>query len=69
VFFLCDVEGLDVNDAAQILDLDPSLVKITSHRAQVMLQNLLAPELKASNVASKEMRFQEASTHRDELHN
>lgn len=54
VFFLCDVEGLNVNDTAQILDINTSQVKVAQQRARMMLQRLLAPQLKAINGASKE---------------
>jgi RNA polymerase sigma-70 factor (ECF subfamily) len=51
VFLLRDVEELDVNDAAKILDINTSLLKVTSRRARMMLQRILAPKLKAINDA------------------
>ena len=54
VFFLCDVEGLNVNDTAKILNINTSLVKVTHQRARMMLQRLLAPQLKVIDGASKE---------------
>jgi RNA polymerase sigma-70 factor, ECF subfamily len=66
VFLLRDVEVLDLNDTAQILEMDASLVNIMSHRARIMLQSLLTPQLKAINVTSKEMRFKKVFTHCDE---
>jgi len=45
VFMLRDVEELNVNDTAIILDISTSLVKVRSHRARMMLQRLLAPQL------------------------
>jgi len=53
VFLLRDVEALGVNDTAQLLGIDTSLVKITLHRARMILQRLLASKLKAINQASK----------------
>lgn len=45
VFLLRDVEKLNLNDTAIILDISTSLVKVRSHRARMMLQALLAPQL------------------------
>jgi RNA polymerase sigma-70 factor, ECF subfamily len=45
VFFLRDVEGLNVSEAAQLLDMNTSQVKAALHRARIMLQRLLAPKL------------------------
>lgn len=45
VFLLRDVEELNVNDTARILDISTSLVKVRSHRARMMLQRMLAPQL------------------------
>jgi RNA polymerase sigma-70 factor, ECF subfamily len=47
VFLLRDVEKLNGNDTAQILDIDTSMVKVTLHRARMMLQRLLAPKLRS----------------------
>jgi len=58
VFLLRDVEELNVNDTAQILDISSSLVRVRLHRARMMLQRLLAPKLKAINCASKKLQFQ-----------
>lgn len=46
VLLLRDVEGLNVNDTAQILEIDASLVKVSLHRARMMLQRFLAQKLK-----------------------
>jgi RNA polymerase sigma-70 factor (ECF subfamily) len=45
VFLLRDVEELNVNDTARLLDISTSLVKVRLHRARIMLQRLLAPQL------------------------
>lgn len=45
VFFLRDVEGLNVSEAAQLLDMNTSQVKAALHLARIMLQRLLAPKL------------------------
>jgi RNA polymerase sigma-70 factor (ECF subfamily) len=45
VFLLRDLEELNVNDTAQILDISTSLVKVRLHRARMMLRRLLAPKL------------------------
>ena len=51
VFLLCDVEELNVNDTAQILDISTSLVKARLHSARMMLQGLLASKLQAITLA------------------
>ena len=45
VFLLRDVEELTLNDTARILNISTSLVKVRSHRARLMLQASLAPQL------------------------
>ncbi len=45
VFFLHDVEGLNVSETAQLLDMNTSEVKVALHRARITLQRLLAPQL------------------------
>jgi RNA polymerase sigma-70 factor (ECF subfamily) len=45
VFVLRDVEDLNVNDTAQILDISTSLVKVRLRRARMKLQRLLALKL------------------------
>lgn len=45
VFLLRDVEGLDLNDTAGVLNISTSLVKFRLHRARLILQSLLAPQL------------------------
>jgi RNA polymerase sigma-70 factor (ECF subfamily) len=53
VFLLRDVEELDVNETAQTLSISISNVKVRLHRARMMLQKELAPQLKAINRAPK----------------
>ncbi len=53
VFLLRDVEELDVNETAQILSISISNVKVRLHRARMMLQKELAPQLKRINRAPK----------------
>jgi RNA polymerase sigma-70 factor (ECF subfamily) len=54
VFVLCDIEGLDLNDAAWILDMDTARVNSASHWARMMLQSLLISQLAAINIRSRE---------------
>jgi len=53
VFLLRDVEELDVNETAEALSISISNVKVRLHRARMMLQKELAPQLKAINRAPK----------------
>ncbi|MGA8938046.1 MAG: sigma-70 family RNA polymerase sigma factor [Acidobacteriaceae bacterium] len=53
VFLLRDVEELDVNETAQALKISVSNVKVRLHRARMMLQKQLVPQLKAINRAPK----------------
>lgn len=53
VFLLRDVEELDVNETAQTLNISISNVKVRLHRARMMLQKELAPQLKTINRAPK----------------
>jgi RNA polymerase sigma-70 factor (ECF subfamily) len=46
VFQLRDIEQLSVNEAAQALGITVSSVKVRLHRARMMLQKNLAPQLK-----------------------
>ncbi len=48
IFVLRDVEELDVAEAAQVLGISISLVKVRLHRARMMLQKTLAPSLQAA---------------------
>jgi len=53
VFLLRDVEELDVSETAQALSISISNVKVRLHRARMMLQKELAPQLKTVNRAPK----------------
>lgn len=53
VFLLRDVEELDLNETAQSLSISISNVKVRLHRARMMLQKELAPQLKSINRAPK----------------
>ena len=53
VFLLRDVEELDVNETAQALSISISNVKVRLHRARMMLQKELAPQLKILNRAPR----------------
>ena len=53
VFLLRDVEELDVNETAVALSISISNVKVRLHRARMMLQKELAPQLKTVDRAPK----------------
>lgn len=53
VFLLRHVQELSVNETAQALRITVSSVKVRLHRARMMLQRQLAPELKAVNQTPK----------------
>ena len=55
VFLLRDVEELSVNEAAQALGITIASVKMRLHRARILLQKRLAPELR--QMTSKRKRF------------
>lgn len=57
VFLLRDIEELDVNETAQTLSISISNVKVRLHRARMMLQKELAPQLKTINPAPKRRWF------------
>ena len=46
VFLLRDIEEMDVSETAQTLSISISNVKVRLHRARMMLQKELAPQLK-----------------------
>jgi RNA polymerase sigma-70 factor, ECF subfamily len=60
IFLLREIQNLSVGNTAQILSISASSVKVSLHRARMMLQRFLAPKLAAIN---------SASVHRDEPHN
>jgi RNA polymerase sigma-70 factor (ECF subfamily) len=45
VLVLRDIEGLDTEETARVLDTTPNAVKIRLHRARAALRTLLAPHL------------------------
>ena len=53
VFLLRDVEELNINETAQALNISIASVKVRLHRARMMLQKQLAPQLKTTSQASK----------------
>jgi RNA polymerase sigma-70 factor (ECF subfamily) len=59
IFVLREVEELSVNEASELLGISGALVKVRLHRARMMLQKTLAPQLKnvAAPVGSKRRRF------------
>jgi RNA polymerase sigma-70 factor, ECF subfamily len=53
VFLLRDVEELNVNETAEVLNISVPSVKVRLHRARLMLQKQLTPQLKTLNRAHK----------------
>lgn len=53
VFLLRDIEELDINETAKILNISTSLVKVRLHRARMRLRRILEPKLKTRNTASQ----------------
>ena len=53
VFLLRDVEELNINETAEALNISIPSVKVRLHRARMMLQKQLAPQLKTINQTSK----------------
>ena len=49
VFLLLDVEDLSVNQSAEALGISIASVKVRLHRARIMLQKKLVPQLKKAN--------------------
>jgi RNA polymerase sigma-70 factor (ECF subfamily) len=49
IFLLRDVEELTVNESAEALGITVAAVKVRLHRARMMLQKTLAPQLKQTN--------------------
>jgi len=49
IFLLRDVEELTVNESAEALGITVASVKVRLHRARMMLQKKLAPQLKQAN--------------------
>ena len=57
VFLLRDIEDLNVNETAEALNISISSVKVRLHRARMMLQKQLAPQLKVVNRTPKRRWF------------
>jgi RNA polymerase sigma-70 factor (ECF subfamily) len=55
VFQLRDIEQMSVNEAAAALGITISSVKVRLHRARMMLQKALAPQLQ--QIAPKRRRW------------
>jgi RNA polymerase sigma-70 factor (ECF subfamily) len=53
VFLLRDVEELNINETAEALNISIPSVKVRLHRARMMLQKQLVPQLKTINQTSK----------------
>src|SRR3984957_16173923 len=53
VFLLRDVQELNVNETAEALGINIPNVKVRLHRARMMLQKQLAPQLKTINKTAK----------------
>jgi RNA polymerase sigma-70 factor (ECF subfamily) len=53
VFLLRDVEELSINEAAEALKISTPSVKVRLHRARLMLQKQLAPQLRTVNRTPK----------------
>jgi RNA polymerase sigma-70 factor (ECF subfamily) len=49
IFLLRDVEELSIAEAAEVLGITTASVKVRLHRARMMLQKSLAPQLKQMN--------------------
>jgi len=49
VVVLRDVEEMSVNEAAEAMGVSVSVIKVRLHRARIMLQKRLVPELKSIN--------------------
>jgi RNA polymerase sigma-70 factor (ECF subfamily) len=49
IFLLRDVEELSIAEAAEVLQISAASVKVRLHRARMMLQKSLAPQLKQMN--------------------
>jgi RNA polymerase sigma-70 factor (ECF subfamily) len=55
VFLLRDVEDLSISESAELLGISVASVKVRLHRARIMLQMRLAPQLRRP--APKRRRF------------
>jgi RNA polymerase sigma-70 factor (ECF subfamily) len=57
VFLLRDVQELTINETAEALNISIPTVKVRLHRARMMLQKQLAPQLRTVNRTSKRRWF------------
>jgi len=57
VFLLRDVEGFDTNETAQALNINVPTVKVRLHRARIMLQKQLVPQLKTVEARTPKRRW------------
>ena len=57
VFLLRDVEEMNINETAEALSISIPSVKVRLHRARMMLQKLLAPQLRTATRTSKRRSF------------
>ncbi len=57
IFLLRDVEELTINETAEALNISIPSVKVRLHRARMMLQKQLAPQLRTVNRTSKRRWF------------
>ena len=57
VFLLRDVEELTINETAEALNISIPSLKVRLHRARMMLQKQLAPQLRTVNRTSKRRWF------------
>jgi RNA polymerase sigma-70 factor (ECF subfamily) len=53
VFLLRDVEEMNINETAAALNISVPSVKVRLHRARMMLQKQLAPQLKTATQQSR----------------
>lgn len=57
VFLLRDVEEMNINETAEVLSISIPSVKVRLHRARMMLQKQLAPQLRTATQTSKRRLF------------
>jgi RNA polymerase sigma-70 factor (ECF subfamily) len=57
VFLLRDAEGFDTNETAQALNINVPTVKGRLHRARIMLQKQLVPQLKTVEARTPKRRW------------
>jgi RNA polymerase sigma-70 factor (ECF subfamily) len=57
VFLLRDVQEMNINETAEALKISVPSVKVRLHRARMMLQKHLAPQLKTATRTSRRRWF------------